>query len=166
MPTLPVDDVELYYEWHGNPAGPVVVFVNGLLTDLASWAGHLPFFTDRYHCLVYDCRGQGQSAKPDHVYTIRRHSADLAGLLAALGIARAAIVGLSNGGATALDFAAAQPARVTALVVALRRAHDLADAIDARGGFGVVSDSQSRPGPGDAVAMLIVAGVALAALFG
>ncbi|HMA35780.1 MAG TPA: alpha/beta fold hydrolase [Chloroflexia bacterium] len=118
MPTLPVDDVELYYEWHGNPAGPVVVFVNGLLTDLASWAGHLPFFTDRYHCLVYDCRGQGQSAKPDHVYTIRRHSADLAGLLAALGIARAAIVGLSNGGATALDFAAAQPARVTALVVA------------------------------------------------
>jgi energy-coupling factor transporter transmembrane protein EcfT len=52
---------------------------------------------------------------------------------------------------------------VTALVVSLRRAHDLADAIEARGGFGLVSDSPSRPGPGDAIALVIVSVFALAA---
>ena len=52
---------------------------------------------------------------------------------------------------------------VTALVVSLRRAHDLAEAIDARGGFGVVSDSRSGPGAVDAVALLVVAAVAAAA---
>jgi energy-coupling factor transporter transmembrane protein EcfT len=53
---------------------------------------------------------------------------------------------------------------VTALVVSLRRSHDLADAIDARGGFGVVSDSRSRPGPRDALALVVVAAVAALAL--
>src|SRR4051812_20932319 len=128
MPTIRVsDDIELYYEWQGNPAGPVLVFVNGLLTDTASWKGHLPFFVDRYHCLVYDCRGQGQSSKPDHVYETRLHAADLAALVAGLGIARAHILGLSNGGAAALQFAAAEPERVAGLVVS--GVYDHVDAI-------------------------------------
>jgi len=117
MPTIRANDITLYYEWHGNPAGRPLVFVNGLLTDTTSWAGHLPFFTDRYHCLVYDCRGQGQSDKPDQVYETRLHTMDLAALLAALGVPRAHVVGLSNGGAAALALAAAQPAQVGALVV-------------------------------------------------
>jgi energy-coupling factor transporter transmembrane protein EcfT len=50
------------------------------------------------------------------------------------------------------------------LVVSLRRAHDLADAIDARGGFGVVSDSPSRPELRDAVALVVVAAVAALAV--
>jgi energy-coupling factor transporter transmembrane protein EcfT len=53
---------------------------------------------------------------------------------------------------------------VTALVVSLRRAHDLADAIEARGGFGMVSDSQSGPGRRDAVALLLLA-VVMAGIF-
>jgi energy-coupling factor transporter transmembrane protein EcfT len=51
---------------------------------------------------------------------------------------------------------------VTALVVSLRRAHDLADAIEARGGFGMVSDSHSRPGRRDAIAVLLLAAVVVA----
>jgi energy-coupling factor transporter transmembrane protein EcfT len=53
---------------------------------------------------------------------------------------------------------------VTALVVSLRRAHDLADAIDARGGFGMVSDSHSRPGRRDALAVVILAAVVASAV--
>src|SRR5690348_16730122 len=117
MPKIQLDDIELYYEWQGNPDGPALVFVNGLLTDTSSWKGHLPFFTDRYHCLVYDCRGQGQSSKPDQVYETRLHAADLAGLVVGLGIERAHVLGLSNGGAAALQFAAAHPERVGGLAV-------------------------------------------------
>jgi 3-oxoadipate enol-lactonase len=116
MPRIRANDIELFYEWKGNPDGPVVVFVNGLLTDTASWNAHLPFFVDRYRCLVYDCRGQGQSDKPDQVYDTELHTADLAALVEALGIEHAFFVGLSNGGAALLGYAAAHPQRVRALV--------------------------------------------------
>ena len=116
MPTLSINDVEIYYEWQGHPDGPPLVFVNGLLTELTSWAGHLPYFTDRYHCLLYDCRGQGRSSKPDEVYATAQHAADLAALLAGLDVPRAHILGLSNGGAAALQVAAAHPARVAGVV--------------------------------------------------
>jgi energy-coupling factor transporter transmembrane protein EcfT len=51
----------------------------------------------------------------------------------------------------------------TSLAVSLRRATELGEAIEARGGFGSVSDSTSRPGWRDAVAVVVVAAVASAA---
>lgn len=117
MPTIKVNNIELYYEFKGNLDGPTLVFVNGLLTDASSWNGHLPFFEERYRCLVYDCRGQGQSSKPDHVYETPLHAADLAALVDALGIELAHFAGLSNGGAAVLDYASTHPERVSAVVV-------------------------------------------------
>jgi energy-coupling factor transporter transmembrane protein EcfT len=52
---------------------------------------------------------------------------------------------------------------VAVLVVSLRRAHDLAEAIEARGGLGLVSDSRSGPGRRDAMALVLLAAVAVAA---
>lgn len=123
MPKIAVNDIEIFYELKGNQSGPTVVFVNGLLTDTASWNGHLPFFEEKYRCLVWDCRGQGQSDKPDHVYETRLHTADLAALVEAVGVERAHFVGLSNGGAAVLDYAAGHPERVTSLVVSGAYAH-------------------------------------------
>lgn len=117
MPTIHANGINLFYDWKGHPDGPVVVFVNGLLTDTGSWNAHLPQFVEQYHCLVYDCRGQGQSDKPDEVYEVARHAADLAALVEALGIAQAFFVGLSNGGAACLHYAAGHPARVRGLAV-------------------------------------------------
>ena len=119
--------VELYYEWHGPQDAPVVVFVNGLLTDTTSWAAHLPLFTDRYRCLVYDCRGQGRSSKPDQPYVPTLHAADLAALCETIGIGSALFVGLSNGGIALLYFAADHPVLVRALAVSGVFAH--ADAL-------------------------------------
>jgi len=123
MPKVGINDIELFYELRGNPGGPTVVFVNGLLTDTASWSGHLPHFEERYRCLVYDCRGQGQSDKPDHVYETALHTADLAGLVDELEIERAHLVGLSNGGAAALAYAADHPQRVLSVAVSGAYAH-------------------------------------------
>src|SRR3954468_19259557 len=116
MPRIRVNDIELYYEFKGQPSGPTVVLVNGLLTATASWNAHLPFLGGRYRLLVYDCRGQGQSDKPDHVYETRLHIEDLAALLDALEIERAHFVGLSNGGAAVLAYAADHPERVESAV--------------------------------------------------
>lgn len=123
MPTVRVNEINLFYEFHGNPDGPTIVFVNGLLTDTASWSGHLPYFTEKYRCLVWDCRGQGQSDKPNHIYETRFHSDDLAALVEALGIEHAHFVGLSNGGAAVLSYAADHPERASSVAAAGAYAH-------------------------------------------
>ena len=63
----------------------------------------------------YDARGFGRSERPDREFA---HWEDLLALLDALDMERAALVGLSLGGRTALDFALAYPDRVRALVLA------------------------------------------------
>jgi 3-oxoadipate enol-lactonase len=123
VPLTRVNGVDLYHEWHGPEAAPVMVFVNGLLTDISSWTPHLPAFTERYRCLVYDCRGQGRSSKPDEPYRPTLHAADLGALCDALGIERALFVGLSNGGTALLYLAAERPELVRALVVSGVFAH-------------------------------------------
>lgn len=115
-----VDGLRLRYRWAGSedPAAPVLVFVNGLLTDLDSWAGHLPHFAD-YRCLLWDCRGQGGSDKPEAPsYPVATHGRDLLGLLDALELSEPlAVLGLSNGGAAALCLAASAPERVHTLIL-------------------------------------------------
>jgi energy-coupling factor transport system permease protein len=58
----------------------------------------------------------------------------------------------------------AQDLLLAALAVSLRRAHDLGDAIEARGGFGVVSDAGGGPGLTDLVALVLVAATVAGAL--
>jgi energy-coupling factor transport system permease protein len=58
----------------------------------------------------------------------------------------------------------AQDLLLAALAVSLRRAHDLGEAIEARGGFGVVSGAGRRPHFRDLVALIIVAAAVAGAL--
>ncbi|MCA9696673.1 MAG: alpha/beta fold hydrolase, partial [Myxococcales bacterium] len=120
MAAIEFHGMRFHYRWVGaeDPEAPVLVFVNGLLTDLGSWTGHLPAFTE-YRCLLWDCRGQGESEKPaQDAYCVAEHGRDLGGLLDALGVKTpVSIIGLSNGGAAALCFAAAEPDRVGTLIV-------------------------------------------------
>lgn len=118
MPTLKVAGVDLYYELHGGAGAASLVFVNGIFQDTTAWSLHVRRFADQFRCILYDCRGQGRSAKPAGPYRIEDHAADLLGLLDALGVERTHLVGLSNGGAIAMTFAAAHPDRVGALVLA------------------------------------------------
>src|SRR5262249_27635520 len=110
--------LSLHYQWAGADEGPVLVLVNGLLTDLGSWTPHLPRLAE-LRCLLWDCRGQGASDKPvADAYPLGEHGRALGGLLDARGIAHPVhIVGLSNGGAAGLCLAVEQPERVASLVV-------------------------------------------------
>ncbi|HWI61073.1 MAG TPA: alpha/beta fold hydrolase [Symbiobacteriaceae bacterium] len=111
--------LHIHYQWQGKEDGPVLVLINGLLTDLSSWAGHLAAYTDKFRVLTYDCRGQGQSDKPEAgPYRPEEHAQDLKELLDSLGLERVALLGVSNGACVALQFAVRWPERVTALVLA------------------------------------------------
>ncbi|RPI30398.1 MAG: alpha/beta fold hydrolase, partial [Chloroflexota bacterium] len=102
MPTIQVNGVNLYYEWHGPAGAPVVLLVNGVLMSTASWSFQTPVLSRRYRLLLHDCRGQGQSEHPAGPYSMYQHAADLVGLMEALQIEQAHVAGISYGGEIAL----------------------------------------------------------------
>jgi 3-oxoadipate enol-lactonase len=123
MPYQSVNGIQLYYEWHGAADAFPVVLINGLLMDTTSWAFQVPAFSQDFRVLLYDCRGQGKSDKPQGPYPQAQHAQDLLGLLDALDISQAHIVGLSNGGTVAMHFTSDHPERVARLVLVDTYAH-------------------------------------------
>jgi 3-oxoadipate enol-lactonase len=118
MPYQSANDIRIYYEQHGSEAAFPLLFINGLLADTTSWVLQRPHFDQHFRVVLYDCRGQGQSDKPPGPYAPTQHTEDLLALLDGLNIARAHIVGLSNGGTIAMQLAAMHPQRVARLVLA------------------------------------------------
>lgn len=117
MPHRICNGIQLYYEMHGPADAFPVVFVNGLLSDTTSWGFQVPAFAQHFRVLTYDCRGQGQSDKPLGPYSQALHAQDLLGLMDALDVCQAHIVGLSNGGTIAMQFALEHSERVARLVL-------------------------------------------------
>jgi pimeloyl-ACP methyl ester carboxylesterase len=116
MSTVTVGDVELYYEEHGS--GDPLLLIMGLAADSTAWMFQLPAFAERYRTIVFDNRGIGRSSKPAGPYTIQAMADDTAGLLAAIGVERAHVVGVSMGGMIAQELALRHPERVRGLVLA------------------------------------------------
>src|SRR5262249_33479492 len=91
-----------------------LVLVHAGICDRRMWEPQMASFAQHFRVVAYDLRGFGQTDTPAGPYS---HAADLAGLLDALGLERAHLLGCSRGGGVALDLALAQPERVSALVL-------------------------------------------------
>jgi pimeloyl-ACP methyl ester carboxylesterase len=115
MPIAHVNDIDIYYEVHGEGAN--LVLIEGLGTDLWMWFRQLPAFTPHFRTLVYDVRGIGRSDMPPGPYSHSQNAADLAGLLDHLGWERTHVLGISMGGFIAQQFALDYSARVDRLVL-------------------------------------------------
>lgn len=115
MPKANLGDVAINYDIKGD--GYPVVFINGLTSTLNAWAFQVNDFAGKFRIVRYDCRGQGESDKPDMPYTHLIHARDLKGLLDELGIEKAHVVGLSNGGMIAQHFVLYYPEMVAGLVL-------------------------------------------------
>ncbi|HEX2553116.1 MAG TPA: 3-oxoadipate enol-lactonase [Microvirga sp.] len=117
MPQIDVNGVALHYELSGPAGAPVVAFSNSLGTSLEMWDALVPALRGRYRVLRYDTRGHGRSATRDERAEIWDLATDLVGLLDALGIGRAHVVGLSLGGMTGQALASRYPDRVVSLTL-------------------------------------------------
>jgi len=107
--TLP-SGLKLHYRVQGNPDGPWLVLLNGLLSDTTMWAGVLPGLTDRYRILTFDSRGQGKSEAPlEGPYPTSLLAAEAWELFQVLGVGRPWLIGLSNGSAMSLELLSKHP---------------------------------------------------------
>ncbi|KAF8589439.1 alpha/beta-hydrolase [Ramaria rubella] len=113
------DGIKIHYRLEGSPSGPIIAFCNSLLTDLHIWDHIVPKLTSRYQILRYDARGHGLSTSGSLQPNIEDLSSDLLSLVMALNISYIhAVIGVSLGGVTAIQFALSNPSRVSRLVVA------------------------------------------------
>lgn len=108
---------ELFYDMTGPEGAPVVAFSNSIGTTLEMWDAQAQALAGRYRVLRYDARGHGRSPVLDRPVSVAGLADDLAGLLDALGVAAAHVVGLSLGGMTAQLLAARRPDRVESLTL-------------------------------------------------
>lgn len=112
MTQLRVGDSRLAYDEAGT--GLVVVFSHAGLADRRMWGRQFADLARDHRVVRYDWRGVGES---DGAAGSVAHHEDLLGLLDALHVDRAVLVGCSMGGAHALDAALVAPERVSGLVL-------------------------------------------------
>ena len=91
-----------------------MILIHGSLLDGRSWDDQFGPFARRFRVVRYDARGWGRSALPPR-QTYSHHD-DLRALMDSLSLERAHILGLSMGGAIAIDFALTYPQRIGALI--------------------------------------------------
>ncbi len=113
-----VNGLELHYLDWGNAGAAPVVCVHGYTSSAEPFNGLARHFHDRFHIVVPDVRGHGESAwSPDGAYQYRDQVSDLAGLVDQLGLTRFVLIGTSMGGIIAMAYAEAHAERLLGLVI-------------------------------------------------
>jgi pimeloyl-ACP methyl ester carboxylesterase len=109
MPTITANGAELYYEVRGS--GPPVLLIHGGGIDSGTFERLADIIASDFRVVTYDRRGISRSPRPkDWKQTsIAEQAEDAAGLLRALGVAPAAVVGASLGALIALELLLQHP---------------------------------------------------------
>ncbi len=116
MPLCEVNGQWIHYEDTGGNLPPLVL-AHGLLMDCEMFAPQVEALSSRCRVITWDARCHGETETTDDAFSYWDLADDLKGLLDHLGIARAVIGGMSQGGFVALRFALNHPERVAALVL-------------------------------------------------
>ncbi len=115
MPMVNVNDIEMYYEIHGQ--GEPLVLIMGLRRNAEWWYRQIPHLSQHFTVLAFDNRGAGRSDKPREEYSIRLFADDTAELMEAVGIRRAHVLGVSMGGYIAQELAINYSEKIRRLIL-------------------------------------------------
>lgn len=108
-----VNGVGLYYAIYGR--GAPLVLLHGGLANADYWSNQIPAFSQRHEVIVMDSRGHGRSTHDARPYSYDLMAADVIALLDHLHVAKASIVGWSDGAIIGLDIAIKYPDRIDRL---------------------------------------------------
>ena len=90
MPRVSIADCQLFFERRGS--GPTVMLVSGLGGLASFWEEQVPSLARAFDIVTHDHRGIGQSDRVRMAYSVEQMTADVLGLMNALGIAQAHVV--------------------------------------------------------------------------
>ena len=113
MPQVGVDGLSVNYDVQGE--GEPLLLIPYTSADHACYAFQLPFYTEHFSCIAVDLPGSGESDKPGGPYSTEGYADQVAGFLAAVGVERAHVAGVSLGAAVGIHLAARHPGRVRSL---------------------------------------------------
>lgn len=105
------NSIDIYYEAFGNPNDPAVLLIMGVGSQCVHWFPYLyePIVQKGYYVIRFDNRDLGLSSRVSSPYTLENMAADTVGLLDALKITQAHIIGVSMGGMVAQRIAISYP---------------------------------------------------------
>ncbi len=128
--TVSVDGVSVRCCLEGPASAPVLMFGNGLATNMAMWDAQASYFSQRFRMLRYDTRGHGGTEASSPPYSIEQLTDDVVGLLDRLDIARVHYIGLSLGGMIGQSMGVRHSDRIASLVLcdtAMRMSREMWD---------------------------------------
>src|SRR5450755_890493 len=128
MECLRCDDAEIFYEIRGS--GPPVVLLHPFPSHHEFWHPVALALESRYRLILPDLRGHGESEVGEGPALMRKHASDIARILDAVGVGKAAFVGCSIGGYILFEFWRRSRERVNSLVLCDTRPQ--ADTAEAR----------------------------------
>jgi aminoacrylate hydrolase len=115
MPKVHIDGADIHYEVHGS--GPPVMLVAGLGGAGSYWQPQLAELGRHFTLIVHDHRGTGASTHQKMTYSVERMAADTLGVMDALGIDSAHLVGHSTGGAIGQILGIESPERLRSMII-------------------------------------------------
>jgi len=143
MPIAELNHQGLYFEDSGG-SGPALILGHGFLMDGRMFDAQAEALAPEFRVIRWDARGLGRTRWDGQPFTLYDSAADCIALLDHLGIQRAVVGGLSQGGYCALRVALRYPERVRGLV--LMSTSGRADGEEVRPAYRQVRDLWGTPG--------------------
>jgi pimeloyl-ACP methyl ester carboxylesterase len=98
--------------------GPPIILLHGFVGDSREWRPEIEALSDEFTVVAWDAPGAGQSSDPPETFHMADYADCLAAFVDALGLRRPHVVGLSFGGALALELYRRHAALPQSLVLA------------------------------------------------
>lgn len=118
------DGTELQVEHYGLEDGPTLIYTHGWGTDSTEWYYIKRQLNNRFHIVVWDLAGVGESTQPHtNDYSLEKFAADLDAVIASAGTQPVVLVGHSIGGMTTLTFCGLFPEALGTRVAGLILVH-------------------------------------------
>ncbi|MFC8046540.1 alpha/beta fold hydrolase [Nocardia sp. NPDC057353] len=124
MPFARAIDAEIHYEDSGG-AGPVVLLAHEFFMDRTMFAAQQAALTPEFRIVSWDARGHGRTRDQRLPFTFWTAARDALTVLDHIGVERAVVGGIAQGGFTALRTALLAPERVAGLVLISTEANGL-----------------------------------------
>ena len=158
MPVAQVNGQKIHYHDTGG-SGPAVVLSHGFLMDRTMFDAQVEVLAPKYRVITWDERGFGDTEYDGKPFTYWDSARDCLGLMDHLGLSRAVLGGMSQGGFLSLRAALTSPERVTALVLIDTAADN--DGPEVLAGYRQMVDTWLSVGPVDDLVNIIATSLSL-----